>query len=521
VEEAGMPRSALGPTVTALLTVTWACTAEEGEAPPRETAPAAAQSEPVDAPTPPTWPAALTDAVMSADTIGVLGLLSELRDTPTARVWAGSDRARQASLVLYDVNPYDEGPPFVGVQPRWCLRGVLVDSLGAGIRRRRQYFFYHDQPRPEPPSDFVLPPMLFGIDYQYDNCTLRMVAVEIRGDTDLPALRAAHADVMGEPTAVDFSAIPYGLYDRDVTTWRVADVTVAVGPGVTNTPVAMAFVPIPAEVMAPYYGAWRQGTLDWRREVLDLAIEAAELDPGTRAAIDSIRSTPFTNDQQPDREMVLSVLRTLVARPDQLIAESPETERYAARLSVADLLLTAHYPFVSQPQGWEARFSSPIDAQAAEAVAFNELGADYVYSEFGYRTAYRGSFSDSLATLPGRPGGWVDIGRLVALEEGCDWDPTLEFTTGSFLRVTEPRFLARMHYLRAEALASMIAIHRRGQLRPGVVTDIERVRLEALGHYRSAIANGLGEVDREHAWHMGWSVATNNPLEPRYECGMA
>jgi len=276
---------------------------------------------------------------------------------------------------------------------------------------------------------------------------------------------------------------------------------------VTGAPIALAVLPVP-DVRPSPAGNRDAGTQVWRAELLDLALEAAELPPETRADIATIRLG--TLRQPPAQDLVLGVLRGLVARPPSVRPGDPATELSAVRLSLADLLLSLHNSYI--PPG----FGGPEEDAIADE--FNGLGADFGKTEGDATYYYGGALADSAAALPASREGWVG---LSGLEDGCSWDPTLEFTEDRLPIVTQPRILARLHYLRAEALTSMLLFQRQQALRPGTVNDVEALRREAFEHYRAALAGGLNDDDEVWAWEMAWSVAMNQPVFARYDCRRA
>lgn len=442
-----------------------------------------------------------------SDWSAVLDRVTELRGTPTARAWAAGNPERLASLELNDVDSRYPDPPIFGVSPTWCLRSIQVDSAPSGATRERYSFFYRESTIPSRPNDGALPEFSPGIEHQLSDCTLRMVATEISGTDSLAVLdqwRRAHDLAFGGGANVDDARLPYGLRRNGLSTWADGDLVVAAGMAVTGNPVALAALPLPGS--EPYPAGHRySGTRAWRTELLDLALAAVELPPETRARIETLRLG--TLQRPPATELVLGVLSELIERPARIAPDDPATERYAEGLGLADLLLSLHYSYIPP--------SEDRDAVLAAVARFNALGADFERSEGDATYVYSGALADSARALPSSRIGWNTISSL---EEGCSWDATLEATAEGLPIVTHPRILARLHYLRAEALVSILSAQRTKSLRPGVVLDVEELRREAFDHYRAALAGGLTSEDEAWAWSMAWSVAMNEPVYGRYGC---
>lgn len=449
-----------------------------------------------------------TSVTDPTDSLGVLGVLDGLLVPTLASLWARSNPDLAGSLEPY--LPAGE-VPVLGSGGSWCVRALHVDTLSSETTVERRYYFYM-LGRPQRPDDFRLAPVERDLSDHYGLCRLGMVVSEIRTSLDAAGvgdgLRALYEGRFGAGATVQVADLPGRLgsvLSREATTWVRGDLTVGLARSFFGgNPVAFAYLPIHATGFLIERSF--EGTRTWELEVLALALDAGEVDATQREMIERLLAQHREDAGSADEASVLSVLRYLTERPTSGDPDVAELERYAARLTAADLLL--------------AVVGSSLARGSTAEDAFRALGALYQYSEFSYSTDYMRSLADSAALASGVEGGWGDLARISTLEEGCNSEAVIETGLELRNRVREPRFLARLNFLLGEAHASLVSIDQEGELRPGIIDDIDVIRQRAVTYYAAAIAGDLDPDEKERAWLHAWGIGTGFYVPPRYDCAV-
>jgi hypothetical protein len=337
-----------------------------------------------------------------------------------------------------------------------------------------------------------------------------MVLSELRPSLDAgtvwEVMSAAYRERLGPGTTVPSQDLPGrlgGSLNGEATIWVQGDLTIGLAQRFLRAPpVAFAFLPVHATGFVIVRSS--EGTQAWEREALGLAMDAGAVDAAQRETVERLVAQHIQAAGSADEASTLGALRYLTERPASGNPDAAELERYAARLTAADLLLAVVRPSLRR------------DSTAEDA--FRALGARYEYSELTYATDYQRSLADSVASVSRVAGGWGDLARIMTLEKGCDAGAIIE-TGGELLnRVREPRFLARLQFLLAEAHGSIVSLEQRGDLSARAVPDFEVMRTRARLYYQVAIAGDLDPAEKERAWLYAWGMSNGFHVPPRYDC---
>lgn len=476
----------------------------------------------------------------SIDTVGVLDWRAELEMAPTAGEWASLHPEWAETVGVNNPDPFDEQPADFGNTSRWCLRGFVVEAPGAAdttiarvaaagpsrvsLQRLAETvqapvtlrWFYFYGAIPDVPEDYALSEYTQGIDYHLANCSLGLVSAEVVGaaapDSILTDLTAAYQAMLGEPTPTE--RVPYGLGPDGATTWVDGAVTVGVGPRFTGEPVSFAFLPSMGTPFSVGRNDYR-ASLAWEAEVFEQAIEDAALEGEAAEILSTFRAEAAPEDYYERRELILTFLRLMTARPPGVAPGTAIADAIAVRLTVADLFLQTYYRSLPSPPS--ADYTDFQAAMRESAQPFIDLGAGYYYTELEYDTKYFRSLADSAAAVS-RPGGWGDLVQVLSFEGGCSWEGTIEAGVPLLDRIERPRFRARLNLLLGEAYATIVHFAQRGYLPDRSVEDIDETRRRAVAHYVAAIAGDLDGERKAWAWRYAFAMTHNLRMAARYSC---